>query len=197
MENTPKKKIVSLMLALMVTGSAVFATGIDHPSSVSGVAVIKNGTTFKLYYKATEQSNVRVSILDSDRKVVYTETIQHVDGFVRPYNIASLSNGEYTVEVADRSGVQTQKLSVAKESSEKLAHVFKVSGEDGKYLLTVSNKESRDLNVKIYDDANNMIYNQVETAGADFARIYNLKKYAGKFTFEVTDSTGKSKSIRN
>lgn len=195
MENTPKKKIVTLLLALMVTGSAVFANGIDNPSSASGVAVIKNGTTFKLYYKATEQSNVRVSILDSDRKVVYTETIQHVDGFVRPYNISSLSNGEYTVEVADRSGVQIQKLTVAKENTEKLAHVFKVSGEEGKFLLTVSNKEAGDLSVKIYDDANNVIYNQVEAAGADFARIYNLKKYKGNFTFEVTDSNGKSKSI--
>ncbi|HTE31964.1 MAG TPA: hypothetical protein VK666_16395 [Chryseolinea sp.] len=188
------KKILSVLVVLMVISSVVFARRTDKPAFASGVAVVKNGTTFKLYYKGAEQSNVTISILDADKKVLYTEVQHNVNGFVRPYNLSYLATGEYTIEVADRSNIHTEKISVQRDNGEKLAHLFKMS-EDGKYLLTVSNKDNSDITIRIYDGSDNVIYDKVEAASGEFAKVYNLKKYNGKFTFEISDANGKTKSI--
>ncbi|MEJ7646617.1 MAG: hypothetical protein WKF87_18615 [Chryseolinea sp.] len=189
------KKIVSVLVVLVVISSVAFAGGIDKPDASSGVAIVKQGTTFRLYYKGFESNNVKVSILDSDKKVLFSETLFNVDGFVRPYNFTNLAEGHYTIEIADRHNRHSENIDVVRDKSENLAHILKVTGEDGKYLLTVSNKKSDDITVRIFDGKNQIIYDEVQTVSTDFARIYNLKKYTGKFTFEVTDGSGNTKSI--
>ena len=190
------KKTLSVFVVLMVVSSVVFARGIDKPSSTSNVAVVKNGTTFKLYYKASQHDDVKISIRDASDNVLFSETIKQVDGFVRPYNFSKLPDGEYIIQVANKSGRQVERITVAKDKTEKLAHLLKVSGADSKYLLTVSNKEGNDLTVRIFDSANNLIYNQKEEVTSDFAKVYNLEKIDGEFTFEVSDGNGISKSLR-
>jgi len=189
------KKIFSVLVVLTIISSVAFAGGIDNPASSSGVAVVKKGTTFRLYYKGNELGNVKVSIINDSKTVVFTETFHNVDGFVRPYNVSNLKEGVYTIEIADRGNRHLETIEVVKDRSEKLAHVLKVAGEEGKYLLTVSNKKSDDITVRIYDEDNNKIYDEVQSISTDFAKIYNLKKYNGTFTFEVTDSTGNTKKI--
>ena len=189
------KKIFSALVLAVVIGSSAIAGGIDNPAASSGVAVVKQGTTFRLYYKGNESSNVKVSILNSDKKVVFTETLYNVDGFVRPYNFTNLEDGQYTIEIADRSNKHSESIEVSRGKVEKLAHILKVTGQEGKYLLTVSNKKTDDLTVRIFDGSNQMIYDEVQSVSSDFAKIYNLKKYTGKFTFEVTDGNGNTKSI--
>jgi hypothetical protein len=189
------KKLVSVLVVLTIISSAAFAGRIDDPANTSGVAVVKKGTTFRLYYKANESGNVRISILNDSKKVVFTETLYDIDGFVRPYNVSNLSEGVYTIEVAEHGKRHVETIEVVRDRSERLAHVLRVSGEEGKYLLTVSNKKADDITVRIYDGANNKIYDEVEAVSTDFARIYNLKKYSGTFTFEVTDGSGKTKKL--
>ncbi len=194
-KNTHMKKILSVLLVLMVISSVVFARRASNPGAAPGVAVIQNGTSVKLYYKGTEASNVKISILNAANEIVFREVIRDIDGFVRPYDVAELAEGEYTIEVSDKNGKHTEKVTIRRKTKEKLAHVYKVKGEEGRYLLTVSNKGSEDITVRIYDESNNVIYDQVEAVSTDFARIYNLKQYSGKFTFLITDSKGQSKTI--
>jgi len=189
------KKTLSVLVVLMVVSSVVFARRMDNPGAAASMAVVKNGTTFKLYYKGTERMDVKVSILDAADKIVFTEVLKKVDGFVRPYNFSNLREGEYSIVIADKNGRQIEKVSYQKGKIERLAHLLKVSGSEGKYLLTVSNKEPGSISVKIYDAANNIIYNQKEEVNGDFARIYNLEKVSGQFTFEITDGNGVTKSL--
>lgn len=189
------KKILSVLVVLMVISSVVFARRMDNPSTTAGVAVMKNGTTFKLYYKGLQQSDVKVSILDASDNVVFSEVIRKVEGFVRPYNFSNLPEGKYSIEISDKSGQYTEKVSYNKGKVDILANLVKVSGTTDKYLLTIPNKQSEKINVRIVDDTNNVIYDQTEKIVNDFAKVYNLERFSGKFIFEITDSKGITKSF--
>jgi len=186
------KKILSVLVVLIMFSSVVFARRLDNPGATPSAAVVKIGTTFKLYYKGSQHADVKVSIRDASERLVFSEIIKDVDGFVRPYNFSSLPEGDYTMQISDKNGRQIEKISYKRERSQAMAHLLKVTGTDAKYLLTVSNKDGQDVTVRIYDSANNMIYNKKEISPSDFAKVYNLGKISGEgeFTFEVSDANG-------
>jgi hypothetical protein len=184
------KKTLSVLLVLMVFSSVVFARRLDNPGATPSAAVVKTGSTFKLYYKGSQQADVKVSILDAGNHLVFSETIKDVEGFVRPYNFENLPEGDYTIKISDKNGRQIEKISYKQEKSEALSHLLKVAGTDAKYLLTVANRGESDVTVRIYDNANKMIYSQKEKVSSDFAKVYNLEGIGGEFIFEVTDATG-------
>jgi hypothetical protein len=135
------------------------------------------------------EANVKVSILNESGDVVFSEVVKKTDGFVRPYNIASIPSGNYTIEVSDHTTNYSENVVIGKARKPELANIFRVGGEDGKYLLTVPAKEAKDINVRILADEA-VIYDQVEAISSDFARIYNLKKIKGALTFEIKDEKG-------
>jgi len=184
------KKTLSVLLVLMVFSSVVFARRLDNPGATPSAAVVKIGSTFKLYYKGSQQADVKVSILDAGNHLVFSETIKDVEGFVRPYNFENLPEGDYTIKISDKYGRQIEKITYKQEKTEAFSHLLKVAGTDAKYLLTVANRGESDVTVRIYDDANKMIYSQKEKVSNDFAKVYNLEGIGGEFTFEVTDATG-------
>ena len=193
--NTFMKKTFSVLVGLMVISSVVFARRLDNPGDSPSASVIKIGSTFKVYYKGSQQADVKVAIRDAGDHLLFSETIKKSDGFVRPYNFSNLPEGEYTIQITDNNGRQIEKISYAREKSETYAHLLKVAGSDAKYLLTVSNKANGNVTVRIYDDSNKVIYDKKEDASRDFAKIYNLEGIPGKFTFEVTDAKGTSTSL--
>ena len=189
------KKTFSVLVVLMVVSSVVFARRLDKPGDSPSATVVKIGSTFKLYYKGPQQADVRVSIRDAGDHLLFSETIRKSDGFVRPYNFSNLPEGEYTFQITDKNGHQIEKISYTHEKRETFTHLLKVSGSEAKYLLTVSNQGAGGVTVKIYDDSNKVIYNKIEDASKDFAKIYNLQGIPGRFTFEVTDAKGTSTSL--
>ena len=189
------KKTFSVLVVLMVVSSVVFARRLDNPGDSPSAKVVKIGSTFRLYYKGSQQADVKVSIRDAGDHVLFTETIKRSDGFVRPYNFSNLPEGEYTIQITDKNGNQIEKISNKRERSETYAHLLKVAGSEAKYLLTVSNKGDGDVTVRIYDDSNKVIYNKIEDVSKDFAKVYNLEGIPGQFTFEVTDAKGTSTSL--
>lgn len=192
------KKTFAFLTVVMIISSVVFARPNDDPGSASGVAVIKNGKTFKLYYKNAELSNVKISIRDASDKVVFTETLRNTTGFVRPYNFSTLEQGNYTMEISDKSGIHTESITIEREPrTNKTARLFKVPGEDGKFMLTVANRSSNDITVRIFDSSNAMIYSGAESIEENFAKVYNLQQYSGKFTFEITDGKGNTETVSN
>ncbi|SKC41828.1 hypothetical protein [Ohtaekwangia koreensis] len=189
------KKSLSIVAALMIFSSTLFAGIIDNPNAATGMAIMKNGSTIKLFYKGTKQADVKVSIYNATNSLVYSETIKNVDGFVRPYNFSNLAEGEYSIELIGDNGRQIERVSYKLGKVEKLANVLHVAGERNKYILTVANKGQDVLTVKIYGDKGTLLYSKVENVDGDFAQVYNFEQYAGSITFEVSDSKGVTKSL--
>ena len=189
------KKTLSILAALTIFSTALFANNIDNPNAATGMAIMKNGTTVKLFYKGTKQADVKVSKYNAANTLVYSDTIKNVDGFVRPYNFTNLEEGEYSIELIGENGRQVERVIYKLGKVEKLANVMHVTGEANKYILSVANKGQDVLTIKIYGDKGVLLYSKTENVDGDFAQVYNLDKYNGGVTFEVSDSKGVTKSL--
>jgi hypothetical protein len=191
------KKTLSLFFVLMIFSSVVFAGVIDDPSApATGLGVIRHGKMVKVFYRSLSPGKVKVTILDADGREVFSENFRKTDGFMRPYNFSDLQEGDYTIELEDGNGKETQKVSYREGKILKHVNVVKISNEDSKYLLTVANKSDETLQIRIYNGANDLVYSGTEELTGNFAKLYNVKNIFGQPTFEVVDRKGDVTTFR-
>ncbi len=190
------KKMMTIAAGVLFS-TVVFAGGTDeNPSSASGVAVLRNGeSTFKLIYKSSKVSDVKISIADSKNKIVFSETVRKVDGFLRPYNFSTLAEGEYTIAITDESGTKVEKVDYRSGQVTKLVNVKRM-GDEGKYILTAAGKGAERITVNIFDASDALLFNESKSTKGDFAQVYNLSKIEGALTFEIVHENGETKRIK-
>jgi len=131
------KKIYSLLAGVLMC-TLVCAHGTKNTATSSVVVTHSIGSTlFKLHYKSEKSGTVEISILNEKSKIIFSETIRKIDGFIRPYNFKDLPEGQYTLMVIDESGKSIEKVSYKNEKIEKLFHVVELNEVD-KYMVTIS-----------------------------------------------------------
>jgi len=94
------KKIFTLLTGVLIC-TLVSARGIDGPVKGSSVAVtnVTGSTLYKVYYKSERPGKVKLSIMDENGFILFGETMNKVNGFLRPYNFDGLPEGQYTIRV--------------------------------------------------------------------------------------------------
>ena len=189
------KKFLILIILFTAIGGTVNAKKIDTPNLPIGMALVKSGSGFKLFYKGAKSGNVRVAIYNDRGVQIHQETLHKIESFMRPYNFSSLTEGDYMVEISGVEGKQIQKFSYRKNHSGKLMRLVKLPGSKTKYILSVANKGTDVLKIKIFDGSNTLIFEEDQAILGDFARIYDLGHVEGKFAFEVSDKIGNIKSL--
>jgi hypothetical protein len=188
-------KKISLLMAGVLLCTLVFARGIDGPIKGSSVAVtnIIGSTLYKVYYKSERLGKVKVSIMDENGNTLFNETMNKVDGFLRPYNFEGLPEGQYTVKVEDENGKTVEKVNYKLGRVDKLIHVQKLAGEN-KYMLSIASPKPEDVFIYIFDEKDNLIHNEIQFIKGEFAQVYNLKDVPS-FTIEVYDKFGVVKKV--
>ncbi|HEX5171306.1 MAG TPA: hypothetical protein VFW11_19150 [Cyclobacteriaceae bacterium] len=174
--------------ALMIFGAVLSSVAND------GLAVVpvKGSNVYKVIYKGEAQGKVKLSLYNKKSELIFSETVNQ-NGFILPLNFSKLEAGEYTVELADANGKQTQKIvHGATTPSTNYIHVSKLTSGDGKYLVSVRNADA--INVKIYS-RNGLIFDESRSLSGDFAQVYAVK-VSGELTFEITDTKGNVKTAR-
>lgn len=192
-------KTKSLFFAALVLMSAVSVAAVkDEPRKGMAVIPVKGSEIFKVVYKGETSGKVKLSVLDAKANVILTETFNTVDGFIVPLNFAGLSYGEYTIEVADSFGnKKVEKVVYGAQKEVKYVHISKISAQEGKYLLSVINNAGvGSVDVKIYDERNNLIHSETKEVNKEFAQVYKLKNTSASYTFEVSDSNGNLKTVQ-
>jgi hypothetical protein len=183
-----------ILTALVATFVSVLAFAKD-PGTPQVVVVNQKSGVFKVIYDGQKSSKVTMRILSANGTEVFSENLGIVSGFVRPVNFTGMADGEYTIEIADNAGTQSQKVTYSKEVSANSVHIARIA-ESSKYLLAVANKGSEQINVKIFDGSNNLVHDENMTVTGNFGLVYNLTQVAGTPTFEVSDKTGNVKTIK-
>jgi hypothetical protein len=186
-------KTFSILVLLITISSVGFARRSDNPTL--GVAILQNGSTVKLLYRAEQSNDVKVLIFNEDNQIVLSEKFKNVDGFLRPYNFSELPNGNYRFELIDASGRQIEKITYKDDKAGRIVKLMPVDGNDKKLLLSVPNKQIDILTITILDDVNNVLYTETERITTDFAKVYNLESFKGKIRFNVVDRKGHSASL--
>ncbi len=189
------KKFFSFLAILAFVAVSVSANAIDDRNTSVGVAIMKSGSTFKVFYKGEKTGNVKVTIYNASRKAVYTETLRQVNNFMRPYNFSSLAEGDYTIEVVSVNGKSVEAVEYSKGKIEHFANVVKVLGSDDKFLVSIANKGTDVITVRILSESNAVLYKSTEEISGDFAKVYKLKDLDGSILFEISNESGILKTI--
>ncbi len=190
-----KTKSIYLVAVLLLSGVATF--GNDEPKK-AGVAVLhgKGTEVFKVIYQNETTSKVKVNIYNAKSELVYSESMGNTDGFILPLNFSKMSFGEYTVELTDANGKQVEKIVYQPATPVENIRIAKLSSGEGKFIVSVVNANSEKVTVRIFDNANNLLHNEVKSVSGDFAQVYTVKNLSGACTFEVSDNEGRVKTVK-
>ena len=176
--------------------AVLMVIGVAGASAQTVAVEKKSSTVFKIAYQDETSGKVKMNIYNESGNEVFSETFKDVKSFVRPLNFVGMEHGQYTVELISQGGKTVEKINYLLESRLKNVHLAKIDNET-KYLLAVTNTGSEEINVKIFDSANQLILEENKQSINGFAKLYNMKNVTGSFTIEVTDQSGTTKTIRN
>jgi len=186
------KTRLPLTLALAICPTMAFAKVAPSVAVVAGTA----NHIFKVIYKSKTANKVQVTIFNTANEMVFTESLNNIMAFTRPYNFSSLPEGEYTIVVRDSFGKKVEKVNFIHGTIESLISVRKLSASTSKYMLTSVNKGVNVLTISIYNEEGALLHNETRMVDGNFGIVYNLGE-EGKYTFVVSDKTGVSKTINN
>jgi hypothetical protein len=187
-------KITSLFVAMVTMTLTAFSA---TPASLEIVSAAE--AVYSVNYKTAEVGKVKVSIFNSENKMIFTEVLNNIGSFKRPYNFSELTEGEYTIVVADKNGNQVEKVNYLKNKITSLVTVAQVANADHKYKLNVANNGTEVVSVRIYDNVKGLLYEESMEVTGNHSMIYNLSKVKPApnaiIIFEVVTSNGKTETV--
>ncbi len=188
-----------LLTALFVAAGAVTTLAFEKEArreiadlSTMKVIPAKEEGVFKVFYRGGKSGKVRLEILSASGKLVHSESFKNTSGFVRPYNLSNLSEGEYTIVLTDEFGKQIEKVNLAKPASAAIiASVIELAEESDKFVVVVPKQGEETINIKIFNANNELLISNDIKASGDYSGLYNLKKVASSsYTFEISSKSG-------
>lgn len=189
-----KSKFNSLVIVCVMMSFAAIAAS---PASLSVTPSAAN--VFNITYKTAETATVKIAIYNNSNELVFTEVLNSVASFVRPYNFSELTEGEYTIVVSNKNGKQAEKVNYTSNKISSVITVSEVANAENKYVLNVKNNGTEAVFVKIYNNDDTLVHEQSLQVTGSFGLIYNLNKVkstsASSITFEVSTSSGKFEKI--
>jgi hypothetical protein len=193
------KKLTGLTLGLLVSSLVMAADNGDGVSKPSTFAVWSSSEcrTVHVLYKTEQRGSVKISIMNDKNDVVFSEILKKRVGFIRPYNFNELPDGEYTIRIDDNAGSKSEKIKVGLTEPAKMVHVSNLTGTERKFMMTGFAPKESDLLVRIFDAANQMIFEESRKVNGQFGEVYNIGKNTGSYTMEVSDHQGVLKTVHN
>ncbi len=177
---------------MLIVSSAAFSNVNDKEKKENAsktVTVVQNtNQKFKLVYLEQNQGMVRVNIKNGKGTTVYTQSVENQSGFAQQYNFENLPYGEYTFEVTGPDGSKLVKKVRHKADIVKpeiKADLLNVN-DDKKFRLAVLKYNENPVNVKIYNDQNELIHSETIKSKESFRKTFDLTEVDGEsFRFDL------------
>jgi hypothetical protein len=198
-EQVKNKKLImkmkSLVLTTLVVLGSAMAFGKEDPKTGLAILPVKGSETFRIIYKGENTARVKLNIYNADGAQILTQTISGLDGFIIPVNFRGVEAGNYTVEISDGSVKQIANIAYQPKQNQRHMHVTRLVDDHSKFLVSVPNKGEELIDLNIYDTNGNLLHHERAAINGDFAKVYKLNA-TSKYTFEVIDAAGNTKSVR-
>ena len=182
-------KTKSLMLAALVMFSALTALARDDPNNTGLFVISGKSGVYKLIYEGEKPSALNLTIFNNQGKVVYSETVRNLKGFIRPVNFKGMAAGTYTIQVKSADQKMEAVVEYSPESAK--AAVSSKAVDANKFAIMIANQGQETFEVKIYDGESNLVSSYRETVTGSFGKIFNMSHVkSNAFTFEVYNTAG-------
>jgi hypothetical protein len=183
-------RITTFAIIVSVLSTSAFAEVAPSIKVIPATA----GNIFTLHYQTPSAGNVKVSILDRNNEVVFSELINESGSFTRPYNFSQLAKGEYKIIVQDKSGRQEQIVKYGVNLNKSYIKISEVNKEESRFVLNIGTSLEEIVTVRIYDNAKGLVHEQEIQVNGNYGLIYNLSKVRSSqksiVMFEVSTSAG-------
>lgn len=183
---------------MMMVAAIMSAAAAEEPVTHGMVVVpVKGSHIYKVIYKGETSGKVKLNIYNDYSRLIFSQSLHTLDGFICPVNFSGLPAGEYTIEVVDAEGrkVQTVRHEVVK-STETTAHVNRLRDQSNRYLLSFAGNKAADVTVRIFNESGKLLFEETRPTEGQFAKVYILTAHSGKVTFEISDGEGSVKTVR-
>lgn len=139
----------------------------------------------------TPQGTLTVRITDANDRLVLRDRITKNEAFAKRYDLNALPVGEYSVEVSDANGTLRMATFNTQVIVKPLVYSRVTAMGDNQYRLLVSNLESKEVTVQIYDGSN-LIHSELIENAQGLHKIYTIEKPGTPegISFKVTTSSG-------
>jgi hypothetical protein len=195
-------KTKSIFIAVVLTAGIVVSV-VANDNNKSLAILRANGTeVYKIIYKGESSKTVKINVYDYNADLVFTETINGSNGFILPLNFKGLASGEYTIELTDAAGKHAEKINyqplTVKAEDETSVHVSRVAKNSDKFVLSMTTKSSDEVTINIYDENDQLIFNETKQVNGGFAQVYSIKNVNtmnGAVTFQVVSGNKNIKTM--
>jgi hypothetical protein len=157
-----------------------------------------NAAVYNVLYKSAEAGRVKISIINSSNQVVFTEVLNNVASFQRPYNFSALEQGEYTIALEDRNGKQVEKVKYFMNKVSSFIRVAQIPGTSARYLLNIASNGTETVTVKIYNSENVLLHVENVVTSGNYGVVFNLSQVklspSSTVFFEITTGSGKTET---
>jgi hypothetical protein len=168
------RNTIKTIAALLIVLSAVKTSAKGDSTSVGTYCKIvaqEKEDNFKLIYKGEEEDKVTIQWIDENNETVYKEDIKSTDAFVKQYNLSTLPDSKYTIQLTTDNYKYAEEVILGDMSDLR----FTLRGSDEKnVIMTGYNPESKDVHMYVLDDKNERIYYEAYDSDV-IQKKYNFK----------------------
>ncbi|MEQ8240971.1 MAG: hypothetical protein RIA69_17270 [Cyclobacteriaceae bacterium] len=180
------KKLTMTVAMFITVMSAAIGSG-NGSKSVRANVIPAKDQVYKIIYTAKETNIVKVRVRNEEGQVIRTDRVKNDGGFILPYNMSSLEDGKYVVEITDKLGTISESVEINNENTMENQSSMAVKAlDDKRYRLTVSSLNITDVELTIFDGSGELVHQENHNNLKGFSRIYDLSKCdSNNFVFEL------------
>lgn len=183
------EKILKFSLVLLVA----FTSMGMHAGSLDFTLNVKKEDGKKVTFALNTMDNVTLSIYDADERLIYSEKVASSKNSTKTYDLRAFSDGKYFLEAESDKKIARYEIAVigktAVLSVNAVSEVYKPTFTDKKGLVwvTVLNMDKSPVNIKIYDKANNEVYDSDVVTDLNVKKVFDITKIKDEeYTFVMT-----------
>jgi hypothetical protein len=177
-----------LAVAMLLSVGTVSANDIDF------AVKSKDGMGKVISFTINNTKDAHVSIYSADGSVIFDEAPKAKDGKIsRTYDLTAFPDGVYFLETETGAKVVRHTLTLtgktAKVEEKAVTEVYKpvLTNKNGLVTVSILNNEKSPIQIKMYDDNNNEVYNETVNGELSLAKKFDINKTSAKnFTFVMT-----------
>jgi hypothetical protein len=138
---------------------------------------------------------IDLSIYDADDKLIHSENVDSKKDIKRTYDLKALPEGTYFLQAESDSKILRYEISVVGEtaslSGDAVSEVYKpvFAVKKGLVWVNILNLDESPVNIKIYDNEYNEIYNSASLMSQTVTKVFDINNFQNEeYTFVVTDN---------
>ena len=187
------------VLVIVIGASLTSYASADSASLASFCKImpIEDENRFKLIYQSPVTETVEIKLVDKNDRIVYSETVDKTNGFIKNFDVSNLPDGAYVLNVSSDDYKYSEYINVASWDAGKLHLV--VTESNRKYALVGTNDSKEAVTLYILDQTGATLYKEVIPAGEQVKKMYDLKKVYGQrasFVIYGKDGIAKEKMVK-